>query len=217
MVCLCALPSPRAGAQEGGTIAGRVTAPADDFLEGLRRGKKLLRYDTHSQSVEPIEPYRLSEVSVVYVETVPAAAPYPLRYGEPEAQPVPDGLQAARAAGPRRHDRRFPNNDNLFHNVFSYSQPGEFDLGRYPKGKMKSVTFDEPGTVSVYCDIHSYMFATILVLDNPFHALPADDGTYSIAGVPPGAYDLTFWYGRKKVTTKNVTVAAGTTTTVNFP
>ena len=101
--------------------------------------------------------------------------------------------------------------------MFSYSQPGEFDLGRYPKGKMKAVTYDEPGIVNVYCDIHSYMFATILVLDNPFFALPADDGTFSIAGIPAGDYDLTFWYGRKKVTTKKVTVAAGTTTTVNFP
>ena len=218
MVCLCAHAfPPGAAAQEGGTIAGRVTAPADDFLEGLRRGKKLLRYDTHAQSVEPIEPYRLSEVSVVYVESVPGGGPFPLPPEKPrlnQYQMVFRPLVLPVLVGTTVD---FPNNDNLFHNVFSYSQPGEFDLGRYPKGKMKSVTFDEPGTVSVYCDIHSYMFATILVLDNPFYALPADDGTFSIAGLPPGSYDLTFWYGRKKVTTKNVTVPAGTTTTVNFP
>jgi len=201
----------------GGSITGRVISPEDDFLEGLRRGKKLQRYDTHSQSAEPIEPYRLSEVSVIYIETVPKASSYPLPGQNPtlnQYQMVFRPLVLPVLSGTTVD---FPNNDNLFHNVFSYSRPGEFDLGRYPKGKKKSVTFDEPGIVSVYCDIHSYMFATIIVLDNPFFALPADDGTFSLAGIPPGTYDLTFWYGRKKIATKRAAVEEGKTTTANFP
>lgn len=202
---------------DGGTIAGRVTAPDDDFLEGLRRGKKLLRYDTHSMGDEPIEPYRLHEVAVVYVESVPGGGPFRPPDDHPslnQRQMVFRPLVLPVVAGTTVD---FPNNDDLFHNVFSYSPAREFDLGRYPRGRMKSVTFGEPGIVNVFCDIHSYMFATIIVLDNPFFAAPSEDGSYSIGGVPPGRYDVTFWYGRKKLSTKRVTVTDRSTTTVNFP
>jgi plastocyanin len=207
----------QAGAPGGGSITGRITAPDDDFLEGLRRGKKLQRYDTHSHSAEPIEPYRLAEVSVVYIESAPGSGPPPATGRNPELnqqQMVFRPLVLPVVAGATVD---FPNNDDLFHNVFSYSKAGEFDLGRYPKGHRKSVTFTQPGIINVFCDIHSYMFATIIVLDNPFFALPDDDGGYAIGAVPPGTYDLTFWYGRKKVSTKKVTVRDGQTTTVNFP
>jgi hypothetical protein len=110
----------------------------------------------------------------------------------------------------------FPNNDNLFHNVFSYSQPREFDLGRYPRGQRRSVRFDRTGVVNVYCDIHSYMYATILVLENPFFTVPDEEGSYSIEHVPPGSYKLVFWYGRKKVSSKSVTVDENKTTVVNL-
>ncbi len=221
MVCLIlyGIPSGLTARQDprGGSVSGRVLTPGDDFLEALRRGKKLLRYDTHAHFAEPIEPYRLSEVSVVFIETAPKAPARPTPGQNPtlnQYQMVFRPLVLPVLAGTTVD---FPNNDDLFHNVFSYSQPGEFDLGRYPKGKKKSVRFDEPGIVSVYCDIHSYMFATIIVLDNPFIALPADDGTFSITGIPPGSYDLTFWYGRKKVATKKVNIEDGKTSTVNFP
>src|SRR6266571_5547426 len=88
----------------------------------------------------------------------------------------------------------FPNNDDLFHNVFSYSQAKEFDLGRYPRGQKKSIKFDKPGIVKVYCDIHSYMYATILVLKNPFFAVPDEEGNYHIDNIPEGVYTLNFWY-----------------------
>jgi plastocyanin len=221
-LCLCSLAlAPRAPGQSatpaGGTIVGRVTAPDDDFLEALRRGKKLLRYDSHSHSAEPIEPYSLAEVSVVYIESAPETTirSAPARHPElNQQQMVFRPLVLPVVAGTTVD---FPNNDDLFHNVFSYSKAGEFDLGRYPKGQRRSVTFPEPGIVNVFCDIHSYMFATIIVLDNPWFALPGDDGGYSIGEVPPGTYDLTFWYGRKKVSTRKVTVKEGQTTSVNFP
>ena len=220
---VCLLVRPAAGPAEarqsegGGTIAGRVTAPDDDFFEGLRRGRKLLRYDMHAMPAEPIRPYRLSEVAAVYVESAQGAGKEPPPGQNPslnQFQMVFRPLVLPVTAGTTVD---FPNNDNLYHNVFSYSQPGQFDLGRYPKGKKRSVTFDEPGIVNVYCDIHSYMFATIIVLDNPYFALPDDDGAFSIAGVPEGTYDLTFWYGRKKIATKGVTVKDGKTSTVHFP
>ena len=52
---------------------------------------------------------------------------------------------------------KFTNQDTFFHNVFSLSDPKTFDLGSYPKGQFKTVTFDTPGKVEVECAIHPKM------------------------------------------------------------
>ena len=62
----------------------------------------------------------------------------------------------------------FPNSDRIYHNVFSLSKTAPFDLGRYAVGRSKSVRFDRPGIVRVFCDIHSHMSAFILVFSHPF-------------------------------------------------
>jgi plastocyanin len=88
----------------------------------------------------------------------------------------------------------FPNNDVTFHNVFSLSKTRSFDLGRYSRGHSKSVRFDRPGVVQVFCDIHSHMNAYILVFAHRFFAVTDDAGRYAIGHVPPGSYTLTVWY-----------------------
>lgn len=87
----------------------------------------------------------------------------------------------------------FPNLDPVFHNVFSYSKAKKFDLGRYPKGHSKSVTFDTPGLIKVFCEIHSSMRAHILVLEQPYFALVSEDGSFRIPNVPAGDYTLNVW------------------------
>jgi len=87
----------------------------------------------------------------------------------------------------------FPNMDPVFHNVFSYSKTKKFDLGRYSKGHSKSVTFDKPGVVKVFCEIHSTMLAHILVLEQPYFTITERDGSFRISDVPPGEYDLHIW------------------------
>ncbi|MBI5647417.1 MAG: hypothetical protein HY962_10840 [Ignavibacteriae bacterium] len=110
----------------------------------------------------------------------------------------------------------FPNQDNVFHNVFSYSEPGDFDLGRYPKGDSRSVRFDTPGIVRVYCDIHASMNAIILVLDNPFFSAPDERGMYEISDIPPGEYVVHCWYGRAHVSQRTVTLRPGDNLTIDF-
>jgi len=63
-------------------------------------------------------------------------------------------------------DVRILNSDPVYHNVFSLSDTKSFDVGRRPKGEYLDVTFDKTGEVDVFCDIHSSMSATILVLPN---------------------------------------------------
>ncbi len=109
----------------------------------------------------------------------------------------------------------FPNGDPFFHNVFSYSAPKRFDLGRYPRGEARAVTFDRPGAVKVYCEIHQWMRAAVLVVDNPFHARVGPDGRFSIANVPPGRYRLAVWDIDRGQRTVDVTVPASGTVRVN--
>jgi plastocyanin len=110
----------------------------------------------------------------------------------------------------------FPNRDNLFHNVFSYSQPGEFDLGRYPRDDVRSVQFDRTGLVRVYCDIHAHMNATIIVLPHPYFATPGDDGSYAIRRVPEGKYSVVLWIDRDVVDRRSVEVRSGETAQIDF-
>jgi plastocyanin len=113
----------------------------------------------------------------------------------------------------------FPNQDDVFHNVFSLSTAagsGGFDLGRYPKGSSRSASFPKPGTVNVYCHIHGDMSATILVLANPFFTTPDENHRYVIDDVPVGDYTIVGWHERIHAITKHVHVEAGKTTTVDF-
>jgi plastocyanin len=108
----------------------------------------------------------------------------------------------------------FPNGDALFHNVFSYSGPKRFDLGRYPQGDSKNVVFDEPGLVEVFCEVHDHMAGVILVTENPFHAVVSDDGSFSISGVPPGEYTLVAWHPEHDEEERTIAVTDGATTHV---
>jgi len=113
----------------------------------------------------------------------------------------------------------FPNEDNVYHNVFSLSAaagPKGFDLGRYPKGSSRSFTFARAGTVLVLCHIHSDMSAIVLVLANPYFASPDDNHRFVIDDVPEGDYTIVGWHERIKPITQHVHVTAGQTTPVDF-
>lgn len=103
----------------------------------------------------------------------------------------------------------FPNRDPFFHNVFSYSGPKRFDLGRYPRGESKAVVFDEPGIVKIYCEVHEFMRAAVIVTENPFHAVVAQDGSFRIEGVPPGRHTLVVWDADGGEKRTEVAVVAG--------
>ena len=100
----------------------------------------------------------------------------------------------------------FPNSDHIYHNVFSLSKTKQFDLGRYAAGRSKQVTFDRPGVVRVFCEIHSHMNAFILVFGHPFFSLTDTEGRYRIDNVPSGTYNLIAWNEGVSSEPKPVTV-----------
>jgi plastocyanin len=87
----------------------------------------------------------------------------------------------------------FPNNDRVFHNVFSFRDGKKFDLGMYPKGTSKRIVFDKPGLARVFCNIHPNMAAYVLAVESPYFAVSNDQGAFSIAGVPTGTYTYHAW------------------------
>ncbi|MDI1478331.1 plastocyanin/azurin family copper-binding protein [Polyangium sp. y55x31] len=105
----------------------------------------------------------------------------------------------------------FPNDDKVFHNVFSVSKAARFDLGLYKSGESKSVTFREAGVVDVYCNIHPHMVTKIKVLDNGFYAVTGADGSFQIKNVPAGTYPVVAWQVHGPEVRGEVTVAAGGT------
>lgn len=214
------LPAPRYA-----EIHGKISlSKKDDTHSGNMHDRMFGMYSVHGGNESsalsgPIlaTPARLSERAVVYLESDelnqgpyisnvknPSLDQRNLQF-HPQVLPVIVGTKV-----------EFPNRDNLFHNVFSYSQAKEFDLGRYPKDDSRSVTFDRPGVVRVYCDIHSHMSATILVLKHPYFTSPDDAGAYVLSRVPPGKYRVVLWYDRDPLERKTVEVKAGEVLQLDF-
>jgi plastocyanin len=111
----------------------------------------------------------------------------------------------------------FPNSDQTYHNVFSLSKTKTFDLGRYAVGRYKSVRFDRPGIVRVFCDIHSHMSAFILVFSHRYFSVADSDGTYRLENVPPGTYNVVAWHESAALETRRVVVPeAGGEVEANF-
>jgi len=102
----------------------------------------------------------------------------------------------------------FPNEDPIFHNVFSVSGDNRFDLQLYKRPKSGAQTFHHPGVVRVYCNIHPQMSAVVLVRDNPFFTRAAPDGSFAIEGAPAGRYKLVAWHDKAGETKQDVVVTA---------
>jgi plastocyanin/outer membrane murein-binding lipoprotein Lpp len=111
----------------------------------------------------------------------------------------------------------FPNNDNIYHNVFSLSSGNSFDLGLYnSSSEAKSQTFNEPGAVDIYCNIHPQMVASTLVVPNRYFAKVKADGTYELSGVPAGKRKVVAWAPGSHLTAQWVQLDAGGSAELNL-
>jgi len=110
----------------------------------------------------------------------------------------------------------FPNLDPFFHNVFSLFEGKRFDLGLYEAGSTKSVRFDRPGICYIFCNIHSQMSATVVVVDTPYFIFLSTPGDFRIPQLPPGRYQLNVWAERcssesLKAVSRQITVEGAST------
>ena len=111
----------------------------------------------------------------------------------------------------------FPNQDDEFHNVFSYSRVKRFDLGRFRKDEKSAVlTFEKPGLAKIYCEIHKHMRSLLLVLDTPWFTTSDAQGRFVLNNVPAGDYWLKAFLPSERVLQARVSIADGKTTAVNL-
>lgn len=113
----------------------------------------------------------------------------------------------------------FPNRDDEYHSIFSYSPAKRFDLGRYrPEERpIPSELFDKPGLVTLRCDIHEHMRGLILVLNTPHFVVTDTDGRFKLSNLPAGRYTLKAWIDSKTTKEKPVELKNGQTLNVDFP
>lgn len=210
LLLMLVIAAPGAQAPDRGAIRGRVT------LTKRVRGTALPSTAYPTRAIGRHDAPPIPEISnvVVYVRDPGFRGPLAVRRAELRQENetfVPRTLAVTKGS-----TVDFPNNDPFFHNVFSLSGAANFNLGRYPRGETRSQTFSKTGIVKVYCQIHSHMSATILVLDHPYFTVPATDGNYELSNLPPGEYTVVGWHERVGERAARVRVQAGQTTSVDL-
>ena len=113
----------------------------------------------------------------------------------------------------------FPNYDDTYHSIFSYSPAKRFDLGRYRSEErpIPAQVFDKPGLVTLRCDIHDHMRGLILVLNTPYFVMTDTGGHFRLSGLPAGHYTLKAWIDSRTTREKPVELKDGQTLHVDFP
>ncbi len=189
-------------------IEGRVSLPKSRTAPVMNR-----RYEIIAKGgVLSINP----PLAVAYLEgSFPKSAPPPV------AQIAQKDLTFLPALLPVQVGTKveFPNFDETYHNIFSYSPAKRFDLGRYrPDEKpVPSVLFDVAGLVTLHCDIHDHMRALILVLDTPHFVVTDPEGRFRLTGLPAGRYTLKVWVDSKTTRELPVELTDGATVRADFP
>jgi plastocyanin len=152
--------------------------------------------------------------AVVWLEgRFPAPAPARAAVAQHHYQFAPGVL-----AVPRGSVVSFPNQDDEYHSVFSYSKTKRFDLGRYARDEAPAeLVFDQPGVVRLFCEIHDHMRGTILVLDTPYFAKTDADGRYRLTNLPAGRHVLKAWVEEDTVIERPVELGDGAHLRVDFP
>jgi len=197
------------GAEQGGPVRGRV----EIGIPVLAKRPTSAAYPGRSVPTAALAPISELRNVVVYLKDAPPRSQPPMRV---EIRQVDENFVPRVIAVPVGSTVEFPNDDPIYHNVFSLSSAKNFNLGRYPRGKSQSVTFDKPGVVRVFCDIHSHMSATVIVFAHPWFAIPDEAGRFQLPEVPPGDREITAWHERLGDTTLRVRVDTGRPATADF-
>ena len=111
----------------------------------------------------------------------------------------------------------FPNNDRVFHNVFSFRDGKKFDLGLYPVGAVKQVAFTQPGLSRIYCNIHPQMAAYVMVVDTPYFDVSGEKGGFTLADVPAGTYTYHAWRAGGSVLDGSIGLAGDKVLDIQWP
>ena len=189
------------------TVEGRVELPKSHSAPVVAKRYEIV---THGGVLSTQPP-----LAVVYLE-----GSFPKPTSPPTRQLVQQDLAFIPPLLPVQVGTRveFPNLDDTYHSIFSYSPTKRFDLGRYrPEERpIPSVVFDKPGLVTLRCDIHEHMRGLILVLNSPHFVMTDAEGRFRLRGLPAGHYTLNAWIDSKTTRERPVELKKGETLQVDF-
>jgi len=196
-------------ARADAVIEGRVSLPTARMAPVMNKRYEIV---TRGGVVATNPP-----IAVVYLE-----GSFPQAESQPVVQMSQKDMMFSPSLLPVRLGTKveFPNLDaDTYHNIFSYSAPKRFDLGRYRTDErpVPSEVFDAPGLVTLRCDIHEHMRGVILVLDTPYFVLTDTAGNFRLTGLPAGKYVLKAWIDSKRTVQQPVELKSDTVTQVDFP
>jgi plastocyanin len=109
-----------------------------------------------------------------------------------------------------------PNDDDVVHNVYSFTGTSQFNLGLYGKGESRTVSFDQAGIVDVFCSIHHQMHARVFVVPSRYFANSLPGHSFTLTDVPPGRYVLKAWHERSHMIEKTIVVPASGSVTADI-
>jgi plastocyanin len=198
----------RPTAQQSASVRGRVEI-ATPIITAKRPASA---YPSRAVSASALASTPETRHVVVYVNDAPPRAVEPVKVAIRQRD---EDFVPRVVAVPVGSEVEFPNDDPIYHNVFSLSRPKPFNLRRYPQGRTRRVRFDRPGIVKVFCEIHSDMRATVMVFNHPWFTVPDANGEFELRAVPPGDRDITAWHERLGDTTLRVRVEAGRSSTAD--
>jgi plastocyanin len=203
-------PITASGAAATGTIRGRIDVRRTTQTLERRPNVSGVGAPAHAIALDALR-------SVVYLEAAPRGAFEQVEPGRAVMDQRNETFSPHVLAITTGTVVDFPNSDRIYHNVFSLSKTRAFDLGRYAVGRSKSVRFDRPGIVRVFCEIHSHMSAFILVFSHPFFTMTDNEGRYRLDNIPPGTYTVVAWHEGDASDPTTVTVPGGATTELDLP
>ena len=184
---------PGAALADSGAVAGRVVL----LVEGV--------------PLEELGP------TVVFLDGVSGSLSFEAPRGRIQMHQKNAQFEPRFLAVPAGQTLEMPNDDSIFHNVFSFSKPNDFDLGLYPGGESRSVRLTHPGVVNIYCSIHESMSATIFVSPTPWFALVSPTGDFEITGAPLGKGRLRVWNEKLPEASRDVVLEAGGKRRIEIP
>jgi plastocyanin len=208
LAALVALAAAGTGAQEPASVVGRV-----EIGIPIATRRPTTAYGTRSVASRALASESERRNVVIYLRNARPQGVAPMRVSIRQRNETFTPRVVAVTVG---SEVDFPNDDPVYHNVFSLSRAKNFNLGRYPRGDTRRVRVDRPGVVKVFCEIHSHMSATVMVFDHPWFTVPGEDGRFELPAMPAGDRQITAWHERLGDTTLRVRVGSGLAATADF-
>lgn len=88
----------------------------------------------------------------------------------------------------------YKNSDSVSHNIHTYSSKNEGKNITLAAGTSSTQVLESEETFSSGCDIHPWMKGWVFVTEATHWATTAADGSFTIQGLPPGDYKVSFWH-----------------------